>query len=73
MMHCQDATRALSTALERTLTDGERNSLQLHLAVCVYCRDFGTQVEFIRESMRVYARRPDDVGAERDDQTASSE
>lgn len=72
-MHCQDATRALSAAQERKLELGERVGLQLHLAICPYCRDFERQVAFLRESMRSYARRPDADGAERDDSNASSE
>lgn len=73
-MHCNDATRALSAAQERKLALGERVSLQLHLATCPLCRDFQTQVGFLRESMRTYARRPDSPdGDERDNQSESNE
>lgn len=73
-MHCHDATRTLSDAQERTLALDERVSLRLHLAICPACRDFERQVEFLRESMRTYARRTDDTaGDERDDQSQSSE
>lgn len=73
-MRCQAATRTLSDAQERTLALGERVSLQLHLAICPACRDFERQVGFLRESMRAYARRPDDsAGDGRDDHSESSE
>lgn len=73
-MHCEDATRTLSAAQERELELRERVPLQLHLAVCPACRDFGRQLEFLRETMRAYARTPDtSAGKERDDQSESSE
>lgn len=68
-MHCKDATRTMSAAQERKLALGERVGLRLHLAMCSKCRAFGQQVAFLRESMRTYARRPDD----RADHSASSE
>jgi predicted anti-sigma-YlaC factor YlaD len=60
-MMCHDATRTMSEEQERTLELGEQVTLQLHLAVCPPCRNFRRQVAFLRESMRTYARRPDDV------------
>jgi hypothetical protein len=73
-MHCEDATRTLSAAQERDLDLGERVSLQLHLAICPPCRDFGRQLGFLREAMRTYARTPDNSGGvERDDQSESTE
>lgn len=72
-MHCLDATRAISAGQERELALGERVSLQVHLAFCRQCRAFERQVAFLRESMRTYARRPDDACEPRDDQNASSE
>jgi Putative zinc-finger len=72
-MHCHDATRAMSAAQERQLTLAERVSLQFHLALCSSCRAFEGQMVFLRDSMRTYARRPDDAEDLRDDQNASSE
>lgn len=72
-MHCLDATRAMSASQDQDLALGERVSLQIHLAVCPQCRSFERQVAFLRDSMRTYARRPDDAGEPRDDQNASSE
>jgi Putative zinc-finger len=72
-MHCKDATRALSAAQEAELGLGERLSLRLHLSLCANCRAFERQVDFLRESMRAYARRPDDVDDGPDGQSASRE
>jgi predicted anti-sigma-YlaC factor YlaD len=72
-MHCLDATRTMSAVQEHELTAGERVSLQSHLAVCPQCREFERQVAFLRDSMRTYARRPDDADDLRDDHNASSE
>jgi predicted anti-sigma-YlaC factor YlaD len=72
-MHCLDATRTMSAVQEHELTPGERVSLQSHLAICPQCREFERQVAFLRDSMRTYARRPDDADDLRDDQNASSE
>lgn len=72
-MRCHDATRAMSAAQEQPLGLGERVSLRLHLALCARCRDFERQVAFLRESMRAYARLPDDPTVTRDDSNASSE
>ena len=72
-MHCLDATRTMSAVQEHELTPGERDSLQTHLALCSQCREFERQVAFLRDSMRTYARRPDDAEDLRDDQNASSE
>lgn len=72
-MHCEDATRAMSAAQERPLALGERAALRLHLALCGNCRNFERQVAFLRESMRTYARAPDDPpGTVRNDGRDSS-
>jgi predicted anti-sigma-YlaC factor YlaD len=64
MMNCRDATQTMSEELERPLTLSEQVSLKVHLVVCPPCRNFRQQAAFLRESMRAYARDPED--AERD-------
>jgi predicted anti-sigma-YlaC factor YlaD len=59
-MNCHDATRTMSEEQERSLTRGEQVGLNVHLAVCPPCRSFRRQVAFLRESMRAYARHPED-------------
>jgi predicted anti-sigma-YlaC factor YlaD len=65
-MDCRSASATLSAAQERDLATREKIALNLHLAICRSCRNFGRQVEFLRLSMRAYANRPGDE-AERDD------
>ena len=70
-MNCNDATRALSAAQERSLPQDELIALQAHLAVCPLCRDFGEQVSFLRQTLRTYAGRADEsagVGGNEPDQ-----
>jgi predicted anti-sigma-YlaC factor YlaD len=60
MMNCLAATVTLSAAQERELALREIVELKLHLAICRSCRNFGRQMDFLRESMRTYATRPED-------------
>lgn len=55
MMNCQQATRLLSDARERTLTFGERSALKFHLLMCSGCRNFGKQMVTLSELSRRYA------------------
>jgi hypothetical protein len=60
MMNCREATQKMSEELERPLTLGEQLSLKVHVVVCPPCRNFRQQAAFLRESMRAYARTPED-------------
>ena len=55
MMNCQQATRLLSDAGERTLTFSERGALKFHLLMCSGCRNFGQQMATLGELSRRYA------------------
>lgn len=55
MMNCQQATRLLSDARERTLTFSERSALKFHLLMCSGCRNFGQQMTTLGELSRRYA------------------
>jgi predicted anti-sigma-YlaC factor YlaD len=59
-MNCLAATTVLSAAQERELALREKVELKLHLAMCRSCREFGRQVDFLRQSMQAYATRPDE-------------
>ena len=60
-MNCREATRTLSEAQERKLALGEQLPLQVHLALCPSCRDFGRQLRFLRDAVRgSYARQADE-------------
>lgn len=60
MMKCREATQKMSEELERPLTLGEQSSVSVHVAMCRPCRNFRQQAAFLRESMRAYARTPED-------------
>ena len=56
MMNCKQATRLLSDAQERKLTLKEKTALTLHTAMCSGCRNFGKQMESLRNFSRGYMR-----------------
>jgi predicted anti-sigma-YlaC factor YlaD len=57
MLSCEEATRLMSDAMERPLSVRDRLSLNVHLAMCKGCRNFGQQVQGLRKVARAYARR----------------
>ncbi|WP_290902733.1 zf-HC2 domain-containing protein [Aquabacterium sp.] len=65
MIPCDEATRLLSEAQDRSLGAGERTVLRMHTWICSGCRQFGAQVGFIRQAMKGFADRND--GHENDD------
>jgi hypothetical protein len=54
---CRQASRLLSQAQERPLTDAERQALRRHLDLCFMCRNFDAQLEFLRAASRRMASR----------------
>ncbi|MBK5207222.1 MAG: zf-HC2 domain-containing protein [Polaromonas sp.] len=55
-MNCQDATRLLSESQERTLSLKERASLKMHVVMCSGCRNFGQQMDTLRQMARAYVK-----------------
>lgn len=55
MMNCNQATRLLSESQERELTLKERMALKMHLMMCSGCKNFGSNLQFMRKAMRDYA------------------
>jgi len=47
-MTCQHATKLLSDAQERPLTDRERIGLRFHVLICSTCRRFRSQLRLMR-------------------------
>jgi hypothetical protein len=47
---CRQASRLLSIACERELDRGESESLQYHLGRCLMCRNFDSQLKFLRKA-----------------------
>lgn len=60
MLNCKEVTHLLSEAQDRKLTLGERLPLRMHLAICQGCRNFGKQLDFLREASRGYWTRSED-------------
>ena len=59
---CKEATRLISTGLDRELGFADRAALRLHLALCSACNVMKSQFEFLRRALSTYSRpeRDDD-------------
>jgi hypothetical protein len=49
-VNCREASRLLSQANERSLTEAEAAALRFHLDRCGMCREFGSQLEFLKKA-----------------------
>ena len=47
-LYCREASRLLSLARERKLTAVESKDLERHLDICFMCRNFDSQLKFLR-------------------------
>ena len=63
MLTCHEASRLISEAQDRPLVLAERAKLRVHLVVCRFCRQFETQMDFLRTATRAYLRPRDDDDA----------
>jgi hypothetical protein len=52
MLSCKEASQLMSAAMDRRLSLGERLALRLHLLICLGCRRFQSQMDFLREACR---------------------
>ncbi|UTV99801.1 zf-HC2 domain-containing protein [Marinomonas rhizomae] len=57
MIKCKQATQMLSEKLDRPLSAKEKINLAMHTAICGPCRQFGKQMEAIRELSRSYTQK----------------
>jgi len=57
-LDCRQASRLLSLACERPLDEAERQALRRHLDACLMCRNFESQLEFLRTAARRLADAP---------------
>ena len=53
---CREATRLASESHERALTFLERAALVFHNVLCIVCRRWVAQIQFIHEIMRLYGQ-----------------
>ncbi|WP_369920223.1 zf-HC2 domain-containing protein [Marinomonas polaris] len=56
MIKCKQATQMLSERLDHPLSTKEKMALAMHTAICGPCRQFGKQMETIRELSKSYAQ-----------------
>lgn len=54
-MSCKEASRILSVKRDRLLTTEEELRLKDHLAQCLYCRNFDTQLDVLAEMAKRFA------------------
>jgi predicted anti-sigma-YlaC factor YlaD len=62
MLSCKEATRLMSEAQDRKLGLAERIQLDMHIAICKGCRNFGEQMSFLRRACREWAERRQRIG-----------
>lgn len=56
MLNCREVTHLYSEAQERKLTFKEKVSLKVHIMMCTGCRNFGDQMQTLRQIARDYAK-----------------
>ncbi|PYF82218.1 zf-HC2 domain-containing protein [Marinomonas alcarazii] len=56
MMKCKQATQLLSEKLDRPLSAKEKIHLAMHISMCGPCRQFGKQMEMIRDLSKSYSK-----------------
>ena len=56
MIHCRDASRLMSEAMDRKLPLWQRLALALHLAICDGCRNARRQMHALRAAVARMAR-----------------
>ncbi len=54
MLSCKEVTHLLSEAQDRKLPLTERMPLEIHLAMCKGCRNFKSQMQFLRQACKRY-------------------
>ena len=49
-VNCREASRLLSVSYDRNLDSEETDALQYHLGRCLMCRNFESQLRFLRKA-----------------------
>ena len=57
MLNCKEVTRLLSESQDRKLAVAEKMQLEMHLALCKGCRNFKSQMAFLREACKRYVNK----------------
>ena len=56
MLSCKEITHLLSESQDRKITVAERVHLEMHLAMCKGCKNFKSQMSFLREACKRYVK-----------------
>ncbi|WP_313953306.1 zf-HC2 domain-containing protein [Accumulibacter sp.] len=67
MLNCREVTRLLSESQDRTLGLTERMTLKIHLMMCTGCRNFGVQMDTLRQMARAYVKGAGDRHGKQDE------
>lgn len=62
MLNCKEVTHLLSEAQDRKLSMSEKVNLEMHLAICRGCRNFKSQMRFLREACKRYVHEKRTAG-----------
>ena len=54
-LSCKEAARLMSYRQDRALSDAETEELKTHLLTCLSCRNFSSQLTFLRQLAGRYA------------------
>ena len=57
-LSCKEAARLMSQRQDRTLSEDEASALKEHLYVCLNCRRFDQQLDFLRRLAKRYGEGP---------------
>ena len=57
MLNCKQATELMSQGMDRKLAPMQRMSLRFHLLMCSGCRNFGRQMDFLRQGLRKFPQQ----------------
>ncbi|PKO90752.1 MAG: hypothetical protein CVU16_09445 [Betaproteobacteria bacterium HGW-Betaproteobacteria-10] len=56
MLSCKEITHLLSESQDRKLTLSEKMHLEMHLTMCKGCKNFKSQMSFLREACKQYVK-----------------
>ena len=57
MLNCKQATALMSQRMDKELAIRQKMGLQMHLMMCSGCRNFKTQMEFLRQSCLKFTQK----------------
>jgi len=67
MLNCREVTRLLSESQDRTLGLTKRMTVKIHLMMCTGCRNFGVQMDTLRQMARAYVKGAGDRHGKQDE------